>query len=418
MNDETENPKAATTFTVTARRKQKNAKRAKPLAEAGSRNAEFLAGTPVVIYIRVSSEEQTLGYSLSAQEHACRQFAQTRGWNVIEVYEESGISAKDEERAAFQRMMRDAQSQRFKVVLIHKLDRFSRNIDNTLKSFRYLDEQDVTLASVTEDFDYSTPMGRMFFRMMAVFAQWYLENLSAETIKGKKERARKGQYNGHLPFGYRLQNGVGTPVPAESAAVQQAFQNYASGLFTDGQIAENLNEQGFITRRNRHWSKDAVREMLQNEFYCGVVAYRESLYPGNHPAIIAQDLFEQCQNVRAQHRSRTRSFTARPKRTYLLQRVAHCAACNRPLRMQYASGYGYYKEVSQQRGLTCDYAKLSVRMDRADRQVLDLLKGLRLPDNWQRAIEQLAANTEDMAHAQKERERIEQRLQRLGRACR
>mgnify|MGYP005647317311 CR=1 FL=1 len=140
----------------------------------------------MAIYTRVSTDEQAeKGLSLSAQQHACRKFADNREWTVVEVYEDPGYSGKNDKRPGFQNMLEDARQGKFKVVLIHKLDRFSRNIDNTLKIFRDLNDHDVTLASVTEEFDYSTPMGRMFFHMMAVFAQWYLENLSAETAKGK-----------------------------------------------------------------------------------------------------------------------------------------------------------------------------------------------------------------------------------------
>lgn len=51
-------------------------------------------------------------------------------------------------------------------------------------------------------FDFSTPMGKMMFGMIALLAEWYLDNLSQETTKGKSERARKGDWNGTLPFGY------------------------------------------------------------------------------------------------------------------------------------------------------------------------------------------------------------------------
>jgi hypothetical protein len=141
--------------------------------------------TPVVIYVRVSSEEQVDGYSLSAQERFCREFAEKRHWDVVKIYSDPGHSGKNDRRPGFQNMIADAEQHQFKAILIHKLDRFSRNIENSLKYFKELSANDVTIASVTEDFDFTTAQGRLFFRMMALFAQWYLENLSAEVVKGK-----------------------------------------------------------------------------------------------------------------------------------------------------------------------------------------------------------------------------------------
>ena len=175
-----------------------------------------------VIYTRVSSEEQIENYSLSAQNEAATKFAQERGWDIIHLYEERGRSAKDTNRPHFQQMMRDANHKLFDVVLVHKLDRFSRSVTDMLSSIKTLDEAGITLASVTEQgFDYSTPQGRLLLSMLAMFAQWYLDNLSAETSKGKQEWARKGSWNGTLPFGYtnlrRLKE--------EIASLREAIQN-------------------------------------------------------------------------------------------------------------------------------------------------------------------------------------------------
>ena len=117
--------------------------------------------------------------SLGAQRNVCLEIAQKRGWNVVNIYEDPGFSAKDVKRPAFQRMMLDAENNLFDVVLVHKLDRFSRSIADTLSSFKHLDDHKVAFTSATENFDFSSAQGRLFFNMMTVFAQWYLENLSA-----------------------------------------------------------------------------------------------------------------------------------------------------------------------------------------------------------------------------------------------
>ena len=386
------------------------------LMDGSTAPQEYGPDTPVVIYKRVSSDEQVEGFSLSAQERACREFAERRQWKVVKVYEDPGVSGKNDRRPGFQTMIHDAEAGQFKVLLVHKLDRFLRNIDTTLKYFRQLNNYDVTLASVTEDFDYSTSMGRMFFRMMAVFAQWYLENLSAETVKGKQERAHKGLHNGRVPFGYQVsENRVAQLVPEEAAILQKAFDLYSTGQYTDRQIADCQNQAGFVTRKGRRWSKDTVRDFLQNEFYYGKVIYRTELISGKHQPLITRELYEKCRQIREQRGHRGKSYDAKPKRSYLLQRIIYCAKCGRPLRMQSNHTWYYYKEVSRERGFECDHAGLSARMDHADQQVLELLQTIRLPADWQTEIEQRARNGTEIARLEARRDQLQDHLRRLSR---
>jgi site-specific DNA recombinase len=91
----------------------------------------------VASYRRVSREEQVEGYSLDYQARVCREEAAKRGWQIVEEYVEEGRSAKTDnpaKRPEFRRMMQDAGSGHLDVVLVHKLDRFSRNLRVTLDS--------------------------------------------------------------------------------------------------------------------------------------------------------------------------------------------------------------------------------------------------------------------------------------------
>jgi len=122
----------------------------------------------VAIYTRASKGEQDNGHSLDAQRNACIAFAQKRGWQVREIYEDPGFSASDAKRPAFQTMMADAGNNLFDVVLVYKLNRFSRNIGDMLSSFKYLDDNKIALTSVEENFEVSSTLGRLF-NMMTVF---------------------------------------------------------------------------------------------------------------------------------------------------------------------------------------------------------------------------------------------------------
>ncbi|HEY76319.1 MAG TPA: recombinase family protein [Thermoflexia bacterium] len=369
------------------------------------------------LYARVSTEEQaTEGHSIEAQLRIAREFAESKGWVVVREYTDPGYSGTTDQRPAFQRMIEDALAGEIEVIVFHKLDRFSRSISDILRYFNRLHDHGVLLASATEPFDFTTAGGKAHFHMLAVFAQWYIDNLSAETKKGKRQRVLKGLYNGRLPFGYtRSPDGVAKVVPEEAEVVRKAFEAYATGRYTDRQIAELMNKMGLPTRRGRRWSKDSVRDFLQNAFYTGKVKYKGELLPGRHEPIISEELFERCQAVRAAHRRAPRSHTPR-FRTYMVSRLLRCARCGETLRAQSTRGYRYYREMSHTRGLECADAGLWVKAELVEEEVGAILRNLRLPEDWQEEIRESVLDADERRRLLERRRYLEGKLRRLGMA--
>ena len=386
----------------------------------GSLNPDaFGPGTSVAIYVRVSSEEQVEGFSIDAQREKCLAKAASNEWVVYKVYEDPGFSAKDDHRPAFQQMMSDARRGLFKSIIVHKLDRLMRNVELTARYFKELSEMDVMLTSESEKFDFSSSSGRLYFNMMAVFAQWYLENLSAEVIKAKELMFKRGIHNGRVPFGYDKKDKKAIPfiVVEEAKVVSKAFELYATGEYTDRRIADFLNENS-STRRGRTWSKDTVRDLLQNEFYIGMVRHYDDLNEGLHKPVITRALYDRCLEVRKKHAVQARKNTApiNRKDAYMLQRVIRCAACGRALRIQSAGNYRYYKEVSRERGLDCAMAAKAIKMDDAHEQVLQILGSIKLPVEWQGEIRRMTEDLDYLQQIQNRKAAIDDQLRRLSRA--
>lgn len=378
--------------------------------------------TRVAGYIRVSSDEQVDGYSLSAQEKAIQDFASLRGWQVINIYREEGKSAKSDLRPVFQQMIDDAKSGHFDVIAVHKLDRFSRSLIDVMTYLNELNEHGVSFVSVTEDFDFSTPIGKVILAMLAAFAQWYLDNLSNEVSKGKKERARKGGWNGTLSFGYttpqRLRDRLNSkpspedhkliqsaldhypdagdthaiPCPFDSPAVKLAYEAYVTGQYTDKSVAELLNNHGYrISARNgiSLLSRDTVGNMLKNRFYLGETSYGEKVkgrerqwMPGSHDAIVSHDLFEQVQLIRQQ---RYTKFSPKPhniKRVYPLT----------PILLAVETGLKWEGQVQRHkrrymRRKTADVSGRVVYADDMEQQVGNFLKDIVLDSSWQTHVQ-------------------------------
>ncbi len=257
------------------------------------------------LYGRVSSEEQVEGYSLDAQDRVGRHYVAAHGWAVAEVYRDEGKSARTDDlakRPAFQQMLADAEAGRFDVVVVHKLDRFARNLLVALETLQRLERRDVGFVSISEQMDFTTPIGKVILATLAAFAQYYSDNLSAETKKGKAERKAQGLFNGLLPFGV-VKGPDGVPVldrearagvvPAEGLVLM--FELAAAGK-TDREVARELTQAGYRTSGNRGanpFTKDTVREILTNRFYVGELPDGEGGWvAGKHGGLVDPALFE------------------------------------------------------------------------------------------------------------------------------
>ena len=115
-----------------------------------------------VAYIRVSDLSQVEGHSLDAQKRLFRELCKNRGWEPVRVYREEGRSAHVNSiarRPVFRKLLDDAGRGDFDMVVVHTLDRWSRNLRVTLESLSLLSLHNVALVSITENIDYSNPQG-------------------------------------------------------------------------------------------------------------------------------------------------------------------------------------------------------------------------------------------------------------------
>jgi hypothetical protein len=182
-------------------------------------------------------------------------------------------------------MLIDADAGAFDTIVVHKLDRFARNLRVQLDGFDRLSKAGVGFVSLNENLDYSTPMGPMIMSQMGAWYQFYSDNLSQETKKGRGERKAQGLYNGLLPSGVTT-DAAGVPVLESDArycdiatktetvpesGLVLAFQLAAAGK-SDHEIGQALSRAGYRTSGNRGmnpFTKDTVRHFLQNRFYLG-----------------------------------------------------------------------------------------------------------------------------------------------------
>ena len=259
-----------------------------------------------VIYIRVSSEEQVRGYSLSSQDKACREYAEKQGWTVLRVYREEGESAKTADRTQLRAMQMFCLKRPWQVgyVLVWKVDRFSRNQLDYLKLKQLFESAGTELKSATEVIE-NTPQGHFSESVLTAVAQYENELRMERTRIGIQSRAQDGYWIAGAPWGYKnVLDAAGKKViePHQERApiVQYIFKEFSRGTVSYKELAKKVNALGDIrSTRNRKVDKQLIYKILRNPIYSGriVVPKLRVNVQGRHDALVSEGLFNEVQEV-------------------------------------------------------------------------------------------------------------------------
>jgi len=235
----------------------------------------------VAIYVRVSTEEQAKeGISLAAQIDRCIKFCEAKGWEVAKVYEDAGFSAGTTKRPAFQDLLQDIKEGRISILLVYKIDRFSRNLKDLILILDTLKEHGVNFTSVSEPFDTTSAIGEAFFQIIGVFAQLERGMVSERVQMAFEKKLDSGEYLSRAPIGYRYRNSKLEVNEKEAAVVREIFEMWAAGVHYK-EIAERFSIP-----------ISTLYTIIRNPTYVGKIQHRDTLYEGNHTPIIEKEVFE------------------------------------------------------------------------------------------------------------------------------
>lgn len=242
-------------------------------------------GKTCVIYIRVSSERQVKGYSLDGQKRYLIDCAERQGMKVSAIYVEEGKSGKSiEGRTAFQSMLDGIRKGTLQTdyVLVYKLSRFGRNAKDVLNSLEFIMQYGVDLMCVEDGLDSSTSMGKMMITILGAVAELERENIIAQSLLGREEKAKSGGWNGGFaPYGYELKNGKLEPKEGEHEIVTMIFDMFLNKGMGYSTVARYLNQNGYIREPAKNavnpkfndWKAEQVKRILDNPLYTGKIAW-------------------------------------------------------------------------------------------------------------------------------------------------
>lgn len=288
-----------------------------------------------VIYARFSSYGQN-EQSIEAQVRICKEMAESKGLNVINIYPDKARTGTNDSRPAFQKMIKDAGSGTFQYIIVYMFDRFARNRRDSIMYKELLKEKyQIKVLSALEPI--AEDEGGEFYEM---FLEWnaekYSKRLSKRVRDGLDTSVANGTYcGGTLIYGYKIDQEPINGKPnkfikkvvvneEEAKIIRYAFEEYSKGI-SKKEIAESLNKQG-LRMNGKQFTGKSFDRYLVNRKYTGEFSFGGRICDNMYPPIIEKSLFEDVQK-RLNENKYFAGGTATAKVPYLLTGKLFCGHC-------------------------------------------------------------------------------------------
>ncbi len=259
------------------------------------------------VYTRKSTEdglEQEFN-SLDAQYEACGAYALSQrheGWVLLKGrYDDGGFSGGNMQRPGLKRLLADVEAGKVDIILLYKIDRLTRSLTDFAKIVEVLDRAAASFVSITQSFNTTTSMGRLTLNMLLSFAQFERE-VTGERIRDKIAASKKkGLWmGGPVPLGYEVLERKLVVNQEEAEQVRHIMRRYLA-IGSVPPLVEELNQEGYRTKIQRRSSgphrggcifrRGTLYHLLSNCIYRGFIVHKGKAYPGEHEAIVDEELW-------------------------------------------------------------------------------------------------------------------------------
>lgn len=277
------------------------------------------------IYIRVSTFDQAReGFSLREQEERLKEFCKFKRYNIYKVYQDAGISAKNDKRPAYQEMIEDVKKGNINVIVALKLDRLTRSVYDIEKLMKFVNDYECDVDCMADESNTTTSNGRMVMRIMTSVSQNEIEKCSERTKFGMAGAIKNGHIPNRTGLGFKRKNKKLVPDPLTKDIIVRIFDLYLEGKSHQA-IANIYNKEKVLGKTN--WYDSTIQKILSNELYKGdYVNGKRTKHPTYYEnviePIVSKEKWESCQYQKlrnARHYERTA--------TYLFTNKLKCSKC-------------------------------------------------------------------------------------------
>ena len=277
------------------------------------------------IYIRVSTFDQAReGFSLREQEERLKEFCKFKRYNIYKVYQNAGISAKNDKRPAYQEMIEDVKKGNINVIVALKLDRLTRSVYDIEKLMKFVNDYECDIDCMADESNTTTSNGRMVMRIMTSVSQNEIEKCSERTKFGMAGAIKNGHIPNRTGLGFKRENKKLVPDPLTKDIIVRIFDLYLEGKSHQA-IANIYNKEKVLGKTN--WYDSTIQKILSNELYKGdYVNGKRTKHPTYYEnviePIVSKEKWESCQYQKlrnARHYERTA--------TYLFTNKLKCSKC-------------------------------------------------------------------------------------------
>ena len=282
------------------------------------------------LYIRVSTEDQAReGFSLPEQEKRLRAMCEYKNYEVYDVYEERGISAKTGNyRPEFERLLQDVRDKKVNTIVVLKLDRLTRSVSDWEKILTFLEENDAYLDCANDEINTTNANGKMISRILTSVSQQEIERTSERTKIGLAGAIKVGHIPHQAPLGYKHEDKKLVIDYATKDVAIRIFNMYHDGL-SYKKISNILNEEKVLDKTN--WRDSTILNILENPIYKGDFIHgrrtkKPTYYFDVVEPLVSKEYWEECQ---VQQKKNSRNFQR--TLTYLFMQKLKCPKCKRIL---------------------------------------------------------------------------------------
>ena len=273
-----------------------------------------------VIYARYSSERQT-EQSIEGQLRVCNDYAERNDLKIVGTYIDRAMTGKNDNRKDFQRMLRDCSKHEWEIVLVYKLDRFSRNKYEMAMHRKTLRDNGVRLVSAMENIP-DSPEGIILESLLEGMAEYYSAELAQKVRRGQIESLNKGHWlGGQTPYGYKVVDKKLVIDEDQAEVVKYIYRQYAAGVIVKD-IIKDLTQKG-IFNKGKPFTRSTMYYLLANEKYSGVFRYNGETYLNICPKLLPDPLYNKVHALMLQNQFGTKSVEV----NYLLRGKVYCGYC-------------------------------------------------------------------------------------------